>query len=130
MCQKSYAIQLMYSAPRQIKTQRLRNVRHRTSVLSGKVAKLKRKARKYDQSYKTIHFALMDYLNEQPTQNQQLQINGGLLGLRTAINEMSAAMADVSVRTVSSNIKEKESKEEEGEDEEEATEEDETTQKR
>ncbi|OQE96656.1 hypothetical protein PENNAL_c0001G06418 [Penicillium nalgiovense] len=86
-------------------------------VLQKKVTKLKREIRHFDETLNSIQSAMINFLNEEPTKTQQFQINGGLLSLKSSVNDVLEAMKGVS-------LKDDEEDDEEG-DQEDDTEEDE-----
>jgi hypothetical protein len=67
-------------------------------VLQGKVTKLKREVRHFDEALKSIQPAMINFLNEEPTKAQQFQINGGLVTLKSSVDDMLGAMKGVSLR--------------------------------
>lgn len=67
-------------------------------VLQGKVTKLKREVRHFDETLKSIQSAMTHFLNEEPTKTQQFQINGGLVTLKSSVDDVLEAMKDVSLK--------------------------------
>ncbi|KAJ6149423.1 hypothetical protein N7471_000622 [Penicillium samsonianum] len=96
---------------------RHRKANHAKLVLQGKVAKLKRKAKHFDESCKIVQLTMLDFLNGEPTKMLQYQLGGGLASLRSHTDELFEAMKRVSL---------KEDNEEDNEEGDEAEEEEET----
>ncbi|KUM58032.1 hypothetical protein ACN42_g9125 [Penicillium freii] len=103
-------------------------------VLQGKVTKLKQEVRHFDETFKEIWTAMLDFLNGTPSKAQQLQIKGGLLSLKSHVDEVLEAMKRVSLKEDNAGddeeddkegdkVEEKVEKEKEAEAEEEAEEE-------
>lgn len=87
-------------------------------VLQGKVTKLKREARHFDETLKSIQSAMTNFLNEEPTKTQQFQINGGLVTLKSSVDDVLEAMKGVSLKHDDKDGEEDNEKEDETEDEE------------
>lgn len=62
------------------------------------MTKLKREVRHFDETFKEIWTAMLDFLNGNPNKAQQLQINGGLLSLKSHVDEVLEAMKRVSLK--------------------------------
>ncbi|KAJ5942358.1 hypothetical protein N7516_002526 [Penicillium verrucosum] len=67
-------------------------------VLQGKVTKLKQEVRYFDQTFKVIRTAMLDFLNGNPNKTQQFQINGGLISLKSHVDGVLEAMERVSLK--------------------------------
>lgn len=68
------------------------------AVLQGKVTKLKREVRYFDETFKEIRTAMLDFLNGSPKRGHQFQINVGLRSLKSHVDEVLEAMECVSLK--------------------------------
>lgn len=67
-------------------------------VLQGKVTKLKREVKYFDETFKEIRTAMLDFLNGSPKRGHQFQINVGLRSLKSHVDEVLEAMECVSLK--------------------------------
>lgn len=91
-------------------------------VLQGKVTKLKRGVKYFDET-KEIRGAMLDFLNGSPSRAHQFQINGGLMSLKSHVDEVLEAMKCVSLKEDDKGDDKAEEEAEEQSEEEEAAEE-------
>ncbi|KAJ5393648.1 uncharacterized protein N7487_011289 [Penicillium crustosum] len=70
----------------------------RKVVLQGKVTKLKREVRYFDDAFKEIRTAMLDFLNGSPNRAHQFKINGGLMSLKSHVDGVLEAMKRVTLK--------------------------------
>lgn len=87
-------------------------------VLQGKVTKLKREVRYFDETFKEIRATMLNFLNGSPNRGHQFQINGGLMSLKSHVDEVLEAMKCVSLKEDNARDDEEDNKEDDKAEEE------------